>query len=302
MLNSKQSSELEKVFLNPVFNLLISVVFAVLFLYMPAQQSIEQAFGPFTLKIIVLAEFISAAVVAISMGLTGKLLYKILNSFSIKIVFAFLLSLILIFSMIDKIFVFFILALLFLIVNMYAVEAEQKYFSGNIPLIIFLFSVVVYQYTKSVPLIFLFLIQYILGSSGRKIKSYDWLIFSLYFVMPVTYYGSGNISIIKLWMGLYFIFKAAIVFLEAFRLDIFEVGERARKISGLPMEKKKYFWSEGEELFFIILLAAPIFFRFILGLDPEKIIPIWLVILFVFVAGSLFFIDPSWWKKYHKYR
>ena len=205
-------------------------------------------------------------------------------------------------SFFNKIFVFFILALIFLVVDIYAIESQEKYFHGNIYIVVLIFAAFLYQFTGSVAGIILFFIQLALGSTDRKVEPYDWLTLFLYFVIPVTFYSSGGLSLLRIWIGFYFIFKSMAILLEIFGINMFYVGEKIRNIFSLRSGKGKYFWSSGEEMLFIIILASPIFFRFMLGLDPQSITLSWLVIMFTFVAGSLVFIDPDWWKKYHKYK
>lgn len=291
-----------RVLTHPAINLIFNIILAGAFLYAPIRESLVPAFGPFLLRIIVLTEFLAAIVVSVRMGLTEKIIYKLLSSFSVKLVFIILMTLILIFGMIDQIFIFFILALIFLIVDIYAIESEERYFPGNISLIILLFAVFIFYYTGSPAIIMLFLIQFTLSSYGRKMEIYDWLIFFLYFVVPVTFYSAGSLSFLTIWVGLYFLFKSFSLLLQIFGKEIYDVGESLRKIFLIKSGKGKYFWSEGEEVLFVIILLSPIFFRFILGLNPKGITELWLSVLFIFVAGSLLFIDPEWWKKYRGHK
>ena len=209
--------------------------------YKETRNFLMPVFGPHAIEIILLTELMSLFVLAIKMRITGKFLYRLLNSFSIKTIFVALFSTVLLFGMIDKVFVFFILALIFIIVDLFAVEAEEFYYKGNFIIIVFLFAAAVFGYTGSAAIMLLFLVQYGFNSIRKTAEPYDWLLLSLYFAVPITFYSAGTLSPIAFWIGFYFLFKSFTILAEIFGIRIFDLGERARKMLSLKSGKEKYF-------------------------------------------------------------
>jgi len=288
-----------RIFANPAVILIFNILLAIIFLSKETRNSLEPIFGQHFVEVILLTELMSFFALAIKMRMTGKFLYRLLNSFSIKTLLVAFLSAVLLFGMIDEVFIFFILALIFIIVDLFAVEAEEFYYKGNFIIIIFLFAAAVFSYTGSAAIMLLFLAQYGLNSTRKSIEPYDWLLLSFYFATPITFYSAGTLAPISFWIGFYFLFKSFTILAGIFGLRIFDLGERARKMLSLKSEKEKYFWSEKEEGIFAGIVIAPIFLKIFLKADLAKFMPLWLALFFIFMAGSLFFINPEWRKKYY---
>src|SRR3989338_4188274 len=279
-MKKSAESRAYRIFTNPVIALIFNVLLAIIFLSKETRNFLMPVFGPHAIEIILLTELMSLFVLAIKMRITGKFLYRLLNSFSIKTIFVALLSTVLLFGMIDKVFVFFILALIFIIVDLFAVEAEEFYYKGNFIIIVFLFAAAVFGYTGSAAIMLLFLVQYGFNSIRKTAEPYDWLLLSLYFAVPITFYSAGTLSPIAFWIGFYFLFKSFTILAEIFGIRIFDLGERARKMLSLKSGKEKYFWSEKEEGVFAGIVIAPIFLKVFLKADLAKFMPLWLALFF----------------------